>query len=67
MGTPDRLFGVCEGCDHWYLVDAAPGQAEGMPAGLTGDEVVRALSRPDPSGGISLMGSDPGPGRRPRK
>jgi hypothetical protein len=56
-------LGVCEGCKRWYLVDLMPGRSDGVLVGLPGDEVVRALSRANPSEGISLMGpeTDPGP------
>lgn len=62
--SPDRLLGVCEGCHRWFLVDLVPGRPDGVLVGLPGEEVVRALSRPDPEDGISLMGpgDDPGPG-----
>jgi len=65
----DRLLGTCDGCKRWYLVDLLPGRDDGFLVEMPDRELVRALSRPDPSGGISLMGAepDPGPGRKPGK
>jgi len=67
--SADRLLGVCEGCKRWHLVDLLPDCPDGILTGLPDREVVRALSRADPSGGISLMGPepDPGPPRKPGK
>jgi hypothetical protein len=59
---PERLLGVCERCERWYLVDLMPGRADGFLVGLPDREVVRALWRATPAAGISLMGEEPGPG-----
>ncbi len=55
MDTPERLLGVCESCKHWYLIDLVPDVSQGVMVWLPEKEVVRELSRPDPSDGMSMM------------
>ena len=60
--APERLLGVCAGCRHWFLLDLLPDLTEGVMVRLPDIQVIRELSREDPSHGISLMGPDPGEG-----
>ena len=55
MNTPERLLGVCESCKHWYLIDLVPDVSQGVMVWLPDKEVVRDLSRPSASDGISIM------------
>ena len=57
---PDRLVGVCERCKHWFLIDTIPDQSEGIIVRLPEVQLIRNLSREDPSDGISLMDSGRG-------
>jgi len=58
LASPDRLLGVCERCKHWFLIDLVPDMSEGLMCRLPDIEVIRSLSRENPSKGISLMGDD---------
>jgi hypothetical protein len=62
--TPERLLGICEECQHWFLIDMLPNLTEGVMVRLPDHQVLRDLSHEDPSGGISLM-SDAPEGRSP--
>ena len=55
MELPERLLGVCESCKHWYLIDLVPDVSQGVMVMLPDNEVIRELSRPNPSDGISVM------------
>jgi hypothetical protein len=56
---PDRLIGACEQCKHWYLIDVLPDVSEGTMVRLPDVQVIRNLSRTNPSAGISLRDGDP--------
>jgi hypothetical protein len=30
LACPDRLLGICEGCQRWYIVDLVPGEEEAV-------------------------------------
>jgi hypothetical protein len=57
-GLPDRLIGACEQCKHWYLIDTVPDMSEGTMLRLPDMQVIRKLSRENPSAGISLMNNE---------
>ena len=29
-GSPDRLLGICSGCQHWFILDLVPDEDEGV-------------------------------------
>jgi len=58
LESPERLLGVCMRCKHWFLIDLVADRSEGIMCRLPDIEVIRSLSRENPSHGISLM-SDP--------
>jgi hypothetical protein len=57
---PDRQIGVCEHCKHWYLIDILAGVSGGTMLRLPDVQVIRNLSRENPSSGISLMNGGEG-------
>ena len=58
LELPGRLLGVCEGCKRWFLIDVLTDLGEGVMVRLPDMEVIRDLSRENPSDGISLMGPE---------
>jgi hypothetical protein len=52
---PNRLIGACERCKRWYLIDILPDVSGGTMLRLPDMQVIRSLSRKNPSTGISLM------------
>jgi hypothetical protein len=58
LETPGRLLGVCEPCKRWFLIDVLIDLSGGLMVRLPDMEVIRDLSRANPSAGISLMGRD---------
>jgi hypothetical protein len=54
-GLPERLIGACEGCKNWYLIDMLPDVSEGTMLRLPEVQVIRNLSRENPSDGLSLV------------
>jgi hypothetical protein len=55
---PDRMIGACERCKHWYLIDTVPDLGEGTMLRLPDVQVIRHLSRENPSHGISLRDNE---------
>src|SRR4051812_11712967 len=59
--SPERLLAVCEHCKHWFLIDLLLDVSEGVMVRLPDTEVIRGLSRKNPSDGISLLRHEPDP------
>jgi hypothetical protein len=49
LNSPERLLGVCEQCEHWFLIDLIANQTEGLLCRLPDVEVIRQLSFETPS------------------
>jgi len=62
VNSPERLLGVCEACNYWYLIDIVPDLTHGVMVMLPDVEVVRRLSHPNPAAGISIIDCTSGEG-----
>jgi hypothetical protein len=49
LNSPDRLLGVCEKCDHWFLIDLIPELTEGFLLRLPDIALIRELVVEKPS------------------
>jgi len=63
LNRPERLLGICESCKHWFLIDLASDEKQGVMVMLPDMEGILEVSHQNRSAEISMMGgqSEEGP------